>query len=37
MDVYGHLFRDEDALGRRRALIMDAERLLLPGSGEPNT
>ena len=31
MDVYGHLFKDEDARARRRSLVVDAEKILLPG------
>jgi integrase len=29
MDTYGHLFRDDDARARRRALIVDADAALL--------
>lgn len=29
MDVYGHLFQDDDARARRRALIVDADEALL--------
>ena len=35
MDIYGHLFKDEEAKARRRALIVGSEETWLPVPGAP--